>query len=166
MRCLHLKSYWKRNNLKREHSQIQLKLLKAKKMKHLIYISLCLILFSHCVTKSALVLDNNFNPKKAETQSYEITGHTLKGDMLKLNISYKGCKNDTFELKANGMYLKTNPPKLPLALSHTSSGDCDMSLNKTLSFDVSKAKYPGDLANNVVTLTLKDYPEIIDYIYK
>ena len=103
-----------------------------------------------------------------EQQSEEITinSHTLKGDVLSLNISYTGCKKDAFTLLSSGMYKKTNPPSLTLKLvKEPSTKTCASSITKTVKFNVINTRYGDSSQKNTLILRVKSYSTDIEYIY-
>jgi hypothetical protein len=103
-----------------------------------------------------------------EQQSEEITinNHTLKGDILSLNITYSGCKKDTFTLLSSGMYKKTNPPSLMLKLvKEPSAKMCANSITKTIKFSLINTRYGDGSQKNTLILRVKSYSSDIEYIY-
>lgn len=133
-------------------------------MKQLLYIAI-VTFFLYCSAPKAILIDQNVSSK--QEQSYvEISGHSIKGDILKLSINYKGCKKDTLQLVTGGMYKKTNPPSIKLFLTHKSCGDgCDKNISKMIKFDVSKLKLENTKEENTLMLNIENYPTSIEYVY-
>lgn len=104
---------------------------------------------------------------KSEKNEIKITDHLISKDRLTLWVEYKGkCKKHKFELLSNGLFLKSNPPKLHLSLeAKTLDENCDDLVKDAVSFDISNAKYPDKNENYVVTLILSGYSEPITYKY-
>ena len=122
-----------------------------------------LIIISACQSPKDVV-----QAQATEQQSEEITinSHTLKGDVLSLNISYTGCKKDAFTLLSSGMYKKTNPPSLTLKLvKEPSTKTCASSITKTVKFNVINTRYGDSSQKNTLILRVKSYSTDIEYIY-
>lgn len=134
--------------------------------KNLLILLLLLFTFSCKTTLNSLQIDKNFNSRSENTLGYKITGHQLNGDQLKLYVEYTGkCKNHEFELKSKGMFLKSNPPKLPLYLTHTyNAKQCDDVVSDSIQFDVSSIKNINKSTKTVI-LTVSGYITPITYSY-
>ena len=136
-------------------------------MKTYTYIILFIIFAISCkTTLNVLQIDKDFNPRTENIVGHKITGHQINGNELKIYIEYSGkCKNHEFELKSNGMYLKSNPPKLPLYLTHVyKAKQCDDLVKDSLLFDVSSAKYNKNKPGETI-ITISGYITPIKYSY-
>ncbi len=90
-----------------------------------------------------VVVDPSYRPRV--TDGFKLESIQCDGDVLLVNIQYSGgCKDHSFELITNGIYLKSMPPQLMLTLEHQNNGDvCRELINKTLAFNVSGIQYKG-----------------------
>ena len=137
-------------------------------MNKFLYISLCLIAVLSCKTKEkVLIVDGGYLPNNTTEKLYTIESHSIKNDQLILAIEYTGkCKKHQFDLITQGMYLKSNPPKLHLFLRDIhNDNSCNDRVKDTLSFNISEAKYNNTYETNVVLLILSGYDTPIRYIY-
>lgn len=124
-----------------------------------------LAIFASCSAPKAILIDQNASSKQLQT-TLEINEHSIKGDVLKLSVTYKGCKKDTLQLVTNGMHKKTNPPSIKLFLIHKNcGGDCDENISKMIKFDVSNLKLENTEEQNTLMLNIENYPTSIEYVY-
>ncbi len=72
---------------------------------------------------------------------FTINKATLKGDLLKIKVSYSGgCKEHDFVLISSG-FMESYPVQVNLILSHNANNDsCEAWLTEELSFDLSPLK--------------------------
>ena len=114
-----------------------------------------------------LVIEKNFSPRDVRVSDVTITGHHIEANNLNLYIEYEGkCKDHSFQLKSNGLFLKSNPPKLHTYLVHQMNNKtCTDIVKDTISFDISNSKYSDSNENNVVTLIVYGYSTPIKYTY-
>ena len=127
-------------------------------------ISICLLITS-CTTTSIVSIDQNYSENNSEN-AVAINGHSIRENILVLDVTYKGCKRDTIQLITNGMYKKTNPPSIILVLNHKTSGEqCDKSISKILKFDISNLMLENTEQENTLMLNIENYPSTIKYVY-
>lgn len=137
-------------------------------MKQFSLIIFLLTLLVSCNTSEQVLIINEAYTPTSETEiEYKIESHRLDGDSLTLYVEYNGkCRNHKFELISNGMYLKSNPPKLHLNLTHIhNTKSCNEPVKDSVSFDISSAQYWDNGEENVVTLILSGYNKPIKYDY-
>lgn len=93
---------------------------------------------------TSIIVQNGYT--KPETSALtDILKTEINGDILTIEVSYSGgCEEHSFKLYFNGNYKKSLPPKVNFELEHDPKGDaCRSIVQKTLKFDISKAKYTG-----------------------
>ena len=67
-----------------------------------------------------------------------VTGITVEGDHLTLNVLYSGgCKTHDFRMYANRAFIGLSPPQAELFLSHDGQNDeCGLTISNILTFDL------------------------------
>lgn len=109
-----------------------------------------------------VIIDNTFMPG-TDKPTYNIASALVTGNILSLNVSYAGgCAEHSFELVSNGLYAKSLPPQTTVYLRHQSDDTCDKTIEKTVSYDISKLKYPGQ---NTLLIKIITFKEKIAYKY-
>jgi hypothetical protein len=109
-------------------------------------------------SKTAITLDSKsyqdavYNRPGGNGASFTISKVSRDGNILQVDVTYQGgCKIHTFNLKWDGIALFTDPPTIPLILTHRANGDeCTEKINETLYFDISKLTSNQDLLNKAV----------------
>ena len=109
-------------------------------------------------SKTNITLDSKsyqdavYNRPGGNGASFTISKVKRDGNMLQVDVTYQGgCKIHSFSLKWDGIALFTNPPTIPLILTHQSNGDeCTDKVNETLYFDLTKLTSNQDLLNEAV----------------
>lgn len=79
-----------------------------------------------------------------EKLDYTINSINIDGDILTIDINYKGgCGEHNFELMFNEMYAKSLPVIAGLFLSHTTINEnCQKDINKILKYNITKSRHP------------------------
>ena len=113
-----------------------------------------------------LIIDKSFAPQEGMGDPINIVKSEIQGDILKLTVTYSGgCKDHTFELKANGAIMKSMPPQMPIMLIHEGNGDdCRSLIEETLKFDVSPARMGGD--GEIILILNGDRENRVSYKYQ
>jgi len=106
-------------------------------------------------------VDNSFSIPEGKP-NYTIENAEIKDSILTINISYSGgCKDHSFELMFNGMYMKSLPRKASLYLKHESNDDiCKKLIMLELKYNLSSIL--GD-AKQAANFNLYSYPTILKY---
>jgi hypothetical protein len=89
------------------------------------------------------VIKNSEYTLPENNAAFTVNSHTIKGDILTLNISYSGgCQEHVFKGYFTGMFMKSMPPKANLLIEHNSNEDaCREMITKDISFNVSAMRY-------------------------
>jgi len=82
---------------------------------------------------------SSFDLRKIQKDSFAIDTAFIDGDLLHLEVSYRGgCKEHDFTLYSTGAVLFTNPPGTETYLSHDAREDtCQKAIQEELAFDLS-----------------------------
>ena len=130
--------------------------------KYLIYAFLILV-FSACKSHKPVVENYTI---EGSSEAFTITNHSIKGIILTLEVSYEGCKDESFTLVSSGMYKKTNPPSLGLRLlREPSDKKCVKPIRKKIAFNLKSVMY-GDMTQiNTLILRIKSYDKDIYFHY-
>ena len=83
-------------------------------------------------------VDKTFTPDIKKQINYTIQNVSISGDIINIDVSYSGgCKEHSFQLTTNGLYAKSNLPKINLYLSHNNNEDmCKKMIEETIHFDI------------------------------
>jgi hypothetical protein len=92
------------------------------------------------------VLPVNINPDynwAGSTDAFDILSTEVSGDMLIVEVQYGGgCKDHSFNMNTNLMWMKSMPPQLNLYLEHEDNDDnCRALITRKLAFDMSTCRY-------------------------
>jgi hypothetical protein len=100
------------------------------------------------------------------SDAFKLEEAIVSGDTLIVTVSFGGgCKEHEFEVYANGMWMKSLPPKMALRLVHRAHEDnCRSYITQTRKFLLHKARYSGQ---NKVVILLDSGGEVrsLDYKY-
>jgi hypothetical protein len=86
-----------------------------------------------------------------EERDYTINSFSMEGDILNINITYRGgCGQHSFELYSNGFLKKSLPPQVDVFLEHKKENalaagrqePCSKEIKQTLKFNISALKKP------------------------
>jgi len=141
-------------------------------MKIVSILAVAALLFACNTTKEVLDVDpidvkmaqiGDVNQESAQTT---ITGVSLEGNILSLDVEYSGgCKDHSFELVGSAMIMKSMPPKRTVKLVHNSNDDtCRELVSETIKFNI-KTLAVTETSGNEITLLLDGVKEPISYIY-
>lgn len=70
----------------------------------------------------------------------------IQGDNIIFTLSYRGCKDKTFQLYWNGTYAKSIPPQVLISLqsNDTKANNCDETIpKKEITFSLKDLQYKG-----------------------
>ncbi|MCP4583970.1 MAG: hypothetical protein GY839_20355 [candidate division Zixibacteria bacterium] len=116
--------------------------------KYLITILVTISIFSvNCQKNTAkpsydpdqiIIIDHESLNRWPDDSFYFSSEALIEDNSLRLNIAYSGgCANHTFRLLGLREFMETNPPTVPIFLSHNAHNDyCDGFMTDTLSFDL------------------------------
>ncbi|NVK63948.1 MAG: hypothetical protein HWE22_05145 [Flavobacteriales bacterium] len=141
-------------------------------MKIVSILAVAALLFACNTTKEVLEVDPidvkmaQIGDVNQESASTTITGVTLEGNILSLEVEYSGgCTDHSFELVGSPMIMKSLPPKRTVKLVHNSNDDtCREWVSETIKFNI-KALAVTETSGNEITLLLDGVKEPISYIY-
>ncbi|MDG1332726.1 MAG: hypothetical protein P8P74_10370 [Crocinitomicaceae bacterium] len=141
-------------------------------MKLLSILAVSALLFACNNTREVLDVDP-INVKKAligdVTQLSDqttITGVSLEGNILSLDIEYSGgCQDHSFEFVGSAAIMKSLPPKRVVKLVHIANSDtCRELISETIKFDI-RALAVTETTGSEITLMLDGVKEPISYVY-
>jgi hypothetical protein len=104
------------------------------------------------------------SPENSKNTNFKINSASMKGDCIKLEVSYSGCTADRrkFALIWDGTITKSNPSAARLKLVDEAPPEmCEAYFTKTLFFDVKKIKT--NFRQQTVMLMVEDYPTPVKY---
>jgi hypothetical protein len=89
-----------------------------------------------------VIVDPNREIPEAKGKTYRIKSFSIAGDILSIDVSYRGgCGQHTFELYSNGLLKKSLPPQIDVYLEHKKENEtCTEDIKQTLKFDISSLK--------------------------
>lgn len=92
-------------------------------------------------TKKVIVVPNREIPE-AKGKTYRIKSFSILGDILSIDVTYRGgCGQHTFELYSNGLLKKSLPPQIDVYLEHKKENEtCTEDMKQTLKLDISSLK--------------------------
>ena len=92
-----------------------------------------------------VIVDPNHAIPEAKGKTYRIKSFSIAGDILSIDVTYRGgCGQNTFELYSNGYLKKSLPPQVDVFLEHKKENEtCSEEIKQTLKFDISALKKPG-----------------------
>ncbi len=93
-----------------------------------------------------VIIDAAREIAEAKQKSYSINSFSIQGDTLILDVTYTGgCGQNTFQLYSNGLLMKSLPPQINVYLEHSiESETCKKEIKRTLKFDISPLRKPGN----------------------
>lgn len=102
-----------------------------------------------------------------ESDPVTITGATVDGNTLKIDVSYSGgCKEHIFDLVGSFAIMKSLPAQRSIKLLHNSKDDtCREFIEQTVEFDISELAYSKEAGSEIILL-LNGYREPITYKYQ
>ncbi len=125
-------------------------------MKHILFFAIVIFIMTSCFTNKGnnknksmknpkvkeVIVDKSFSWDNSKLD-YTIESASLTDSILTIQVKTKGSNVEhDFELYFNGMYAKSLPAKATLYLKHSIKKEIDdKEVEKTLKFDISKAKY-------------------------
>lgn len=123
--------------------------------KFLLYICLFIAALS-LVACSVIKKNSNSNLQKLSVSEFEkinsnsidasVEDIKIKGDEITFTLSYRGCKDKTFQLYWNGTYSKSIPPQVLISLqsNDTKANNCDETIpQKDITFSIKDLQYKG-----------------------
>ncbi len=89
-----------------------------------------------------VIVDPNREIPQAKGKTYRIKSYSIEGNILSIDVSYRGgCGQHTFELYSNGLLKKSLPPQIDVYLEHKKENEtCTEDIKQTLKFDISSLK--------------------------
>jgi hypothetical protein len=92
-----------------------------------------------------VIVDVNYQIPEAKGKTYRIKSFIIAGNILSIDVSYRGgCGQHTFELYSNGLLKKSLPPQIDVFLEHKKENEtCSEEIKQTLKFDISALKKSG-----------------------
>jgi len=92
-----------------------------------------------------VIIDNNRPAPETKGKTYRIKSFSVKGDILSIDVTYKGgCGQHSFELFSNGLLKKSLPPQYDVYLEHRKENEtCNEDVARTLQFDLSPLNRQG-----------------------
>lgn len=148
-------------------------------MRNVIFVILLASIFSGCIckkktekssanqTKSEQVkpatVDKSFMTIP-ETIDYSINSASINGDVLSVELKYKGGKGThNFSLMFNGMYMKSYPLKIKLFIKHEIQNETqENEVSESLKFDLKPIQSP---AGEPMIISIHGYTEKLKYEY-
>lgn len=111
-----------------------------------------------------ITVNKSLDPDSLGTK-VKIDSVAIIGDQLVLLVNYSGgCAEHKFELRFDGSYMKSMPPKATLFLAHDDGGDhCRQMKKELLKFDVTKLR---NERSDSVTLLVAGYKPTLSYRYQ
>lgn len=89
-----------------------------------------------------VIVDPNREIPQAKGKTYRIKSYSIEGNILSLDVTYRGgCGQHIFELYSNGLLKKSLPPQIDVYLEHKNEYEtCSEEVKQTLKFDISSLK--------------------------
>lgn len=148
-------------------------------MKKILFISVILLatIFTNCKSSKKSTISTNSDVKtevipelivdkecKADSIDYAIYNVALNGNVLSMDVNYKGgCGTHKFDLMFNGNYAKSLPVQASIFLKHSKENEtCDKEVTESLKFDISTIQYP---KNSTVIIKVASIKEKFEYTY-
>lgn len=109
-----------------------------------------------------VILDNNREQPEATGKTYRIKSFSIAGDVLSIDITYRGgCGKHTFELYSNGFLKKSLPPQIDVYLEHVKENEtCSDEIKQTLKFNISALKKSG---NALIVVNINSADNKVDW---
>lgn len=89
-----------------------------------------------------VIVDPNREAPDAKGKTYRIKSYSIEGNVLSIDVSYRGgCGQHTFELYSNGLLKKSLPPQIDVYLEHKKENEtCSEEIKQVLQFDISSLR--------------------------